>query len=329
MKAAIRRQYCAPKDLKVETIPTPTIQDDEVYIRVLATTVNRTDLAILSGKPFIMRLFTGLSKPKMPTPGTDFAGIIEAVGDKVQAFKPGDKVWGFNDEGLASQATYMRFSESGNIGLMPANLSFEQAAASLEGAHYARNFINKVTLQAGQQVLVNGASGAIGSVLVQFLKYHQLTVTAVCGTENVARIQALGADRIIDYKTSDFTQESAQYDFVFDAVGKSTFSKCKPLLKENGIYISSELGPNAQNPFLALITPLFGGKKVIFPLPTNIKASMLFIKDLIEKGQFTPLIDRSYALEEIAAAYQYVALGQKVGNVMVKMNEALEIENKQ
>lgn len=320
MKAATRRQYCSPKDLKVELVPVPVLKDQEVRIRVHATTVNRTDLAILSGKPFIMRLFTGLSKPKMPTPGTDFAGVIEAVGDKVQAFKIGDKVWGFNDEGLASQATYMRFSERGNIGLMPANLSFEQAAASLEGAHYARNFINKVTLQAGQQVLVNGASGAIGSALVQFLKYHQLTVTAVCGTENIARIKALGADRVIDYKTADFTQEAAQYDYVFDAVGKSTFSKCKPLLKEKGIYISSELGPNAQNPFLALITPLFGGKKVIFPLPTDIKASMLFIKDLIEKWQFTPLIDRTYALEEIAAAYQYVALGQKVGNVVVKID---------
>lgn len=320
MKAATRRQYCSPKDLKVELVPVPVLKDQEVRIRVHATTVNRTDLAILSGKPFIMRLFTGLSKPKMPTPGTDFAGVIEAVGDKVQAFKIGDKVWGFNDEGLASQATYMRFSERGNIGLMPASLSFEQAAASLEGAHYARNFINKVTLQAGQQVLVNGASGAIGSALVQFLKYHQLTVTAVCGTENIARIKALGADRVIDYKTADFTQEAAQYDYVFDAVGKSTFSKCKPLLKEKGIYISSELGPNAQNPFLALITPLFGGKKVIFPLPTDIKASMLFIKDLIEKWQFTPLIDRTYALEEIAAAYQYVALGQKVGNVVVKID---------
>ncbi len=282
MKAATRRQYCSPKDLKVELVPMPVLKDHEVRIRVHATTVNRTDLAVLSGKPYVMRLFTGLSKPKMSTPGTDFAGVIEAVGDKVQAFKPGDKVWGFNDEGLASQATYMRFSERGNIGLMPANLSFEQAAASLEGAHYARNFINKVTLQAGQQVLVNGASGAIGSALVQFLKYNQLSVTAVCGTENIARIKALGADRVIDYKTADFTQEAAQYDYVFDAVGKSTFSKCKPLLKEKGIYISSELGPNAQNPFLALISPLLGGKKVIFPFPTDIKASMLFIKDLRE-----------------------------------------------
>jgi len=322
MKAATRRQYCAPQDLKVEFVPMPVLKAQDVRIRVHATTVNRTDLAVLSGKPYIMRLFTGLFKPKMPTPGTDFAGIIDAVGDKVQAFKIGDKVWGFNDEGLASQATFMCFSENGNIGLMPENISFEQAAASLEGVHYARNFINKVTLQPGQQVLVNGATGAIGSALVQFLKYHQLIVTAVCGTENVARIQALGADRVIDYKTSDFTQETAQYDYVFDAVGKSTFSKCKPLLKEKGIYISSELGPNAQNPFLALITPLFGGKKVIFPLPTDIKASMVFIKDLIEKGQFTPLIDRTYTLEDIAAAYQYVALGQKIGNVVVKIDEA-------
>ena len=320
MKAATRRQYCSPKDLKVELVPMPVLKDHEVRIRVHATTVNRTDLAVLSGKPYVMRLFTGLSKPKMSTPGTDFSGVIEAVGDKVQAFKAGDMVWGFNDEGLASQATYMRFSERGNIGLMPANLSFEQAAASLEGVHYARNFINKVTLQAGQQVLVNGASGAIGSALVQFLKYNQLSVTAVCGTENIARIKALGADRVIDYKTADFTKEAAQYDYVFDAVGKSTFSKCKPLLKEKGIYISSELGPNAQNPFLALITPLLGGKKVIFPFPIDVKASILFIKDLIEKGQFTPLIDRTYALEEIAAAYQYVALGQKVGNVVVKID---------
>lgn len=317
MKAAIRRTYCSFEDIKVESVDTPTVKANEVLIRVCATTVNRTDCAILTGKPLVMRLFTGLVKPTRPIPGTDFAGIIEAVGKNVEAFKIHDKVYGFNDQGVSSQAEYMIFPGDGAMAKIPNNITYEEAAASLEGAHYAYNFMNKVNLQAGQKILLNGATGAIGIALLQFLTYYNICVTAVCDTKNIELIKSLGADRIYDYTQQDFTQDTEKYDFVFDAVGKSTFGQCKPLLKQGGTYISSELGPMVQNPFLALVTKVMGNKKVIFPVPSDIKASMHFINDLLEKGHFKPVIDRQYSLENIAEAYQYVATGQKTGNVIL------------
>ena len=215
----------------------------------------------------------------------------------------------------------MTLREDKSIMTMPEKVGFEEAAASSEGAHYALNFINKVKFEAGHKVLVNGATGAIGSAVVQFLKYFEVEVTATCGTQNIELVRSLGADRVIDYTQEDFTKDSERYDFVFDAVGKSTFGECRPLLKEGGVYVSSELGPKAQNLFLALITPMRGGKKVIFPFPSNIKRSLQFIKDLMEKGRFRPVIDRTYPLEEIVEAYIYVASGQKTGNVVIKMQK--------
>ena len=320
MKAAIRRQYGPPQSIKIETIEKPKPKDQEVLIKVFATTVNRTDGAILTGRPFIMKFFLGLRKPKSPFLGTDFAGIVEAVGKKVTAFKVNDKVFGFRDEGLASQAEYMCFAADGAILKMPDNTTYQEAVASIEGVHYAYNFMNKLPLNKGDKVLLNGATGAIGSALLQFLKHRGIYTTAVCNTKNIALIKSLGADKIYDYTKEDFTKEADdKYDVVLDAVGKSSFGKCKPLLKKGGVYLSSELGWMAQNIFLALTTPFFGTKKVIFPLPSNIKQSLLFIKDLIEQGQFKAVIDRSYPLEEIASAYTYVATGQKTGNVILEM----------
>lgn len=317
MKAAIRRRYGSFDNLKIETVEKPTVKDNEILIRVYATTVNRTDCAVLTGKPFIMRFFTGFLKPKLPIPGTDFAGRIEAVGNNVKSFKVSDRVWGFHDQGLSSQAEYMVFPEDGAMSIIPDNITYEQAAASLEGTHYAYNFINKVNLKRGDKILLIGATGAIGSALLQFLKYYDIYVTAVCNTKNLELIKSLGADRIYDYTKEDFTEDDEKYDFVFDAVGKSTFAKCKPLLKQGGVYISSELGPMAQNPFLALITKVFGDKKVIFPIPSDIKGSIQFTKTLIEKEKFKPLIDRYYPLENIGEAYRYVGSGQKTGNVLI------------
>ena len=319
MKAALRKTYLPPELLRVEEIQKPVPRDHEVLVRVHATTVNRTDCAILTGKPFIMRLFTGLFKPSSPVPGTDFAGEIEAIGKEVSTFSVKEKVWGFHDSGYSTQAGYTTIPEKGNIALMPENFSFEKAAASLEGAHYAYNFIKKVSVNPGQHILINGATGAIGSAMLQFLKAYGTRVTAVCNTKNTELMQSLGADEIIDYTREDFTQKRAGYDYIFDAVGKSTFSRCKPLLKKGGIYISSEMGPGGQNPFLALLTPLFGKKKVKFPLPTDIKGSMSFIQEQIEKGTFKPVIDRTYPLDQISQAYQYVMTGEKTGNVVIKM----------
>ncbi len=317
MQAAVRFNYGPPDVLNIGEMPVPRLRDTEVLVKVRATTVNRTDCAILRASPPVMRLFTGLFWPKSPIPGTDFAGQIEAVGKNVASFKVGDRVFGFDDQGLASQAQFVAVSEKKVVLKMPENASFEQAAASAEGVHYALNFVNKVQVAPGQKVLVNGATGAIGSALLQILKYLGAEVTAVCGTKNLERIKALGADRVIDFTKEDFTQLDERFDFVFDAVGKSSFGKCKPLLNLRGVYISSELGAGMQNVFFALFTPLFGKKRVVFPVPFNIPESLAFIKKMWEEGKFEPLMDRAYPLEKIREAYEYVESGQKIGNVVI------------
>lgn len=321
MKAAIRKRYVPPEKLEVGEIKKPSPNDNEISVKIYATTVNRTDCAILTGKPYIMRLFTGLLKPKLISPGTDFAGIIESVGAKVKDYKPKDKVWGFCDNGIATQAEYAAINIKKPISIMPANTSFEQAAASLEGCHYAYNFLKKIKIEDGQKILLNGATGAIGSALLQFLKNKNIYITAVCNTNNIQLIKSLGADRIYDYTKEDFTTDLERYDYVLDAVGKSSFPKCKHLLKPKGKYLSSELGPYAQNIFYALLTPIFSKKKVVFPVPSNILHSINFMKEQLEKQLFQPVIDRVYYLNEISEAYKYVASGQKTGNVVIKIND--------
>lgn len=317
MKAILRTRYGSPDVLTVGTIETPKPKDHELLVRVHATTVNRTDCGILRGKPFPIRFFTGLLKPGSPIPGTDFAGKVEAVGKNVTQFSIGDKVWGLNDEGLASQAEYLTINENKAVTTIPNGLAYHEAVACAEGAHYAYNFINKVTITEGTRVLVNGATGAIGSSAVQLLKYYGAQVTAVGNTPNIELIESLGADTVIDYQKEDFTQGNERYDFIFDAVGKSSFPQCKHLLQPQGVYISSELGPNAQNLYLPLITKVRGGKRVIFPIPSNGKRTLLFMHELLEKGKFQPVIDRHYAMDEIRDAYRYVETGQKTGNVII------------
>ena len=317
MKAIVCTKYGPPDVLQLKEVEKPTPKDNEVQIRIHATTVNRTDCAILRAKPFIMRFFIGLFKPKKPILGTEFAGKIESVGKNVSSFKVGDKVFGFHDTGLESHAQYMTIFENSALTTIPDNTTYEQAAASVEGAHYAYNVIDKVNLKSGQKILVNGATGGIGSAAVQFLKYFDAKVTAVCNTKNIELVKSLGADRIIDYTKEDFTKDDQKYNFIFDAVGKSSFGKCKPLLQTDGVYISSELGFMAQNIFFALIKPIIGNKKVIFPIPTDCKRSLLFIKKLIEEEKFKTVIDKKYPLEQIAEAYRYVEKGQKTGNVVI------------
>ncbi len=317
MKAAIRSKYGPPDVISIEDLPVPTPKENEILVRVHATTVNRTDCAVLTGKPFVIQFFTGLGKPKSPTTGTDFAGEIEAIGKNVTTFKEGDKVWGFNDQSLATHAQYAVISTKEAVLKMPEHSSYEQAAASAEGAHYALNFINKVNPKAGQKVIINGATGAIGSALVQILKSMGLYVVAVCDAQNTELVASLGPDRVVGCRIEDFDNQGEIFDFVFDSVGKSTFGKSKFLLQPNGVYISSELGPNAENVYLPLITKIRGGKKVVFPIPSNIKASLGIMQDLLENKKFKPLIDRQYPLEKIREAYEYVATGQKLGNVIL------------
>jgi len=248
MKACRIYQYGPPDSLRLEKVNIPEPGNDEILVKVVAVTVNRTDCAAIRAKPFFMRLVTGLLKPKQQTPGTEFAGVVVKTGDEIRSLTQGDCVFGFNDMGCGAQAEYLVTKEDYVIS-KPTGISFEQAAASSEGAHYAYNFINKLALQKGQKVLVNGASGAIGSAAVQLLKYYELKVTAVCATAHVDLVKSLGADRVIDYTRTDFTRDQERYDLVFDTVGKSSYFKCRRIMKNGGVYISSDLGFLSQNIF--------------------------------------------------------------------------------
>jgi len=322
MKAIVYTKYGPPDVLQLKEVEKPVPLDNEVLIRIHATTVNRTDCATIRAKPFFARIITGLFKPRKQIPGTEFAGEIEAVGKSVSFLKVGDKVFGFDDSGLRSHAQYLTITEDKAI-TIPDDMMYEQAAASSEGAHYAYNFINKVDLKKGQHVLVNGATGAIGSAAVQLLKYFELNVTAVCSTKNIELVKSLGSDRVIDYTKEDFTKDKQKYNFVFDTVGKSSFFKCKQLLQPGGVYISSDLGYMVQNIFLPLITPpikpLFGNKKTVAPFPVDIRGTLLLIKKLMEQDKFKAVLDREFPLEQIIEAYRYVEKGQKIGNVVISV----------
>jgi NADPH:quinone reductase-like Zn-dependent oxidoreductase len=267
MKAAVYTQYGPPEMVQLSEVDKPVAKDNEVLIKISASTVNRTDCGFRSANYFIVRFWSGLIRPKNPVLGCEFAGVIEAIGKNVTLFKPGDKVFGYNDTKFGGHAEYMTMAEDDSLTTMPENISFNEAAAITEGAHYALCDIRAAKIGAGQQVLIYGATGAIGSAAVQLVKHLGAGVTAVCDTKNTGLVQSLGADVVIDYLKEDFTTLNTRFDVIFDAVGKSSFRKCLPLLKKEGIYMSTELGYMAQNPFLALITPLFGGKKLLFPMP--------------------------------------------------------------
>jgi len=317
MIASIRRNYCSPDQINIEHIGKQIPKDNEILIRVYNTTVNRTDCANLTAKPFIMRFVLGLFKPREIILGTDFAGEVISIGKHIKSFSIGDRVFGFIDTGAKSQAEYIT-ATSDNVFSIPNNIDYKHAAASLEGAHYAYTFLHKVNIESGQSILINGATGGIGSALLQFVRQYDVKIAATCNTKNIGLIKSLGADKIIDYTTNDFTDDSDTYDFVFDSVGKSTFQKCKSVLKDKGIYISSELGPYSQNIFYPLLTSM-SGKKVIFPVPYNTQKTIPFISKHLETGKFKPVIDREYTLEDISEAYEYVIKGEKTGNVLINL----------
>jgi NADPH:quinone reductase-like Zn-dependent oxidoreductase len=303
-------------------------KDHEVLVKVHVTTVNRTDCGFRSGKPFIVRFFSGLTKPKVAILGSEFAGVVEAVGRGVTSFEVGDRVFGFSDPGgpgredrPGAHAEFVPIPEQGPLATIPANLTYEEVAPSTEGSHYALSLIRAARIRSGQHVLVYGATGAIGSAAVQLLKSLRANVTAVCGTEKVELVRRLGADKVIDYTAEDFTKDEQTYEVVLDAVGKSSFGRCKRLLKPGGIYLSSDFGPLSQNPALALITPLFGGKKVMFPIPRKHDQELMrYLKEMLRSGAFKPVIDRRYPLDQIVDAYRYVETGRKIGNVLISVD---------
>ena len=319
MRAAVRTSYGPPDVVRIAEVDKPTPKDNQVLVKVHATTVNRTDCGFRSGRPFFVRVLTGLPRPRVTVLGSEFAGEVEAVGSGVTSFQVGDRVFGFKGLPFGAHADYMAIPEDGFLATIPAQLSFEEAAPSTEGSHYALALLRKAKVASGQDALVNGATGAIGLAAVQLLKQLGATVTATCGPEHLELVKGLGADRVIDYTAQDFTRDAQRYDLVLDAVGKSSFLRCRRLLKPHGVYLSSEFGPLAQNLILALITPLGGGKKAMLNLGRDDPRMARYFREVLESGAFRPLIDRRYRLDEIVEAYRYVETGRKIGNVVVSV----------
>jgi NADPH:quinone reductase-like Zn-dependent oxidoreductase len=320
MKAAVHTRYGPPEVVRIEEVPRPIPGDNDLLVRVHAATVNRTDWGFRAGEPWLVRLFGGLTKPKVTVLGMEFAGVVEATGSAVRSFAVGDRVFGFSEDRWGAHAEYLTIPEDRAVAAMPANSTFEEIAPSTEGSHYALSIIKGSGIRGGQDVMLNGSTGAIGSAALQLLKQRETNVTAVCPGRHVDLVRSLGADRVIDYTQEDFTQDGQAYDTVLDAVGKSSFGRCRGLLKPGGTYVSTDLGPWSMNPILALATPLFGGRRVRFPIPRKAtQEELLGIKEMIESGAFKPLVDRVYPLDQIVEAYRYVETEQKVGGVVIRV----------
>lgn len=319
MKAIIYKKYGPPSVAQVSEVPKPTPKDNEILIKVSFATVNRTDAGFRSAEYFISRFWSGLFKPNNQILGCEFSGTVEALGPEVTEFKIGDKVFGFNDKTFGGHGEYLTILETDAVLQIPTNMDLREAAAISEGAHYALADILAAKVEANHKVLVNGATGAIGSAAVQILKHFGAHVTAVCNTQNLDMVKSLSADVVIDYQNQDFTKTKNTYNFIFDAVGKSSFVKCKPILSNKGIYISTEFGKNGENIYYAISTAILGGKKLLFPIPSITKVDLAFIKKLVENKEFWPLIDRQYKMSQIVEAYEYVESGQKIGNVLIEI----------
>jgi NADPH:quinone reductase-like Zn-dependent oxidoreductase len=317
MKAAVYTKYGPPDVVQIKEVEKPTPKDNEVLIKLQATTVSRTDCGFRKPEyPLIIRLVNGVFKPKRKILGSELAGEVEAVGKGVRLFKAGDPVFGLTGK-FGAHAEYVCLPEEASIVTKPANMSYEEAAAICDGAMLAFTYIRKTNLQKGDKILIYGASGSIGTAAVQLAKYYGAQVTAVCNTKNLELVRSLGADEVIDYTKDDFAKIGQTYKVVFDAVGKASFFRCKNLIKKGGFYFSTDLGFLAQNLFLVLWTGIFGRRKVMFPIPKDRKEDVAFFKELIEAGRYKAVIDRRYPLEQIVEAYRYVETGQKTGNVVI------------
>ncbi len=322
MKASVNTVFGEPDVLQVKEIEKPVPKENEVLIKIHASTVNRTDCGFRKPEYLIVHLFAGFFKPRKKVLGSELAGEIEAIGKNVTSFKPGDQVFGLSTFNFGTHAQYICMDEKKSITLKPTNASYNEAAAICDGAFLAYANLKKIDFKKDQEILVNGASGSIGTATVQLAKYFGAKITAVCNTKNIELVRSLGADTVIDYTKEDFTLIDKKFDFILDVVGKSSFFKCKKILKPKGIYISSELGYLSQNIYLALFTPLFFGKKVLFPIPKDTKEDILFFKKLFEEGKYKAIIDRTYTLDQIVEATKYVETKEKTGNVVITIDHS-------
>ena len=319
MRAVVHDSYGPPEVLRIEEVERPVPTDDEVLVRVRATTVNRTDCHMRAASPFLWRFMVGLRRPRKRILGMELAGEVEAVGAAVTEFAVGERVFGLQPFTLPSgtHAEFICMPEAGLLAHMPAEVTFEEAAAVCDGALSALSALRNAQVHDGQRILVYGASGSIGTAAVQLAKHFGAHVTAVCNTKNVELVRSLGADEVIDYLKEDFTKNGETYDVVFDAVGKHSFRRSRRSLKPGGVYIPTD---NLINVPLTLLTRRLGDKKVLFGIPRYRKQDVLFLKELIEAGKYRAVIDRRYPLEGVIEATKYVETGQKTGNVVLVFN---------
>jgi NADPH:quinone reductase-like Zn-dependent oxidoreductase len=326
MKAVVYDRYGPPDVLRLEDVERPEPEEDEVLIKVRATTVTRADVHTReanrsSGRAMMLvsRLISGVRGPRQQILGREFAGQVEAAGAAVSEFAVGDRVFGLSGLTFGAHAEFMCIRESARIAHIPAGMSFEEAAPICDGALNALMCLKQADLRKGRTVLIYGASGAIGTAGVQLARYFGADVTAVCGTKNLELVRSLGADRVIDYTKEDFTKNGQTYDVIFDAVGKHSFKRCRGSLASGGVYLPTD-GP--VNILLALVPARKGAKRVVFQLPPRQpKKDVLFLKELVEAGKYRPVIDRCYPLEDVVEATRYVETQQKTGNVVLTVQQ--------
>ena len=322
MKAIVHTKYGPPDELQLQEAEKPVPGDNEVLINIHATTVTTTDCNarnftfVPKSFKFFARLMFGFTKPKINILGIDLAGEIEAVGKDVKLYKAGDQVFGSPGIKFGGHAEYSCVPENGALAIKPAGMRWEEAAAISLAGNTALFYIRDLgKLQAGQKILIHGASGAIGTYAVQLAKYYGAEVTGVCSATNAELVKSLGADKVIDYTREDFTKSNERYDFVFDVVGKTTFSQCKGILKPKGIYLENMLG--LDDILKMMWTSIIGGKKIKGGVSKETVENLYFLIKLIESGKLKPVIDRIFPLEKTAEAFQYVEQGHKKGNVII------------
>lgn len=313
MRAVVHDRYGAPDVLRIEDVEDPVPKEDEVLVRVHATTVTRSDCAWRAAHPFLSRFFTGLRRPKHRILGSEFAGEVVAAGAAVTELSVGDEVFGTTG-GFRAHAELLCVRESGPIAHKPAAFSHEEAAAVCDGAILALNCLRLVDLR-GRRLLVHGASGSMGTAGVQLGKHLGAHVTAVCGPDGVELVRSLGADEVVDYTRGDFTQARERYDVVFDAVGKTTFRRCRRLLEQDGVFLPTDGWGNLGR---GLLVRRKRGKRVLLQLPPRYtKEDVLLLERLLEDGGYRPVVDRTYPLEDVLEATRYVETQQKLGNVVL------------
>lgn len=317
MRAVVQDRYGPPSVLQIEEVPKPVPGDDQVLIRVRASTVTQTDAHLRGAYPWMWRLFFGLRRPRIRTLGVEFAGEVDAVGAAVTEFKVGDRVFG-GPRGFGAHAEYVCLSDTAPITQMPAGMSFEEAAAVPDGTSEALGSLRSAEVGEGTRLVIYGASGSLGTAAVQIAKHFGAHVTAVCNTKNVEFVRGLGADEVIDYTKEDFTKNGQQYDAIIDAVGKYAYYWGRRALKPGGTYVETDLGPHKLHTVLMwVLTRWFGARKLRFAGGWRNKPDLLFAKSLIEAGEYRPVIDRRYPLEQVAEAHAYVETWQKTGNVVL------------